>query len=56
MHTTRNVAAIALALTVVCTGCSTVRAADCEHLIAQHMVGEALLAAHLVAFATLGHA
>jgi hypothetical protein len=55
MHTTRNVAAMALALTVVETGCSTVRAAACEHLIA-HMVGEALLAAHLVAFATLGHA
>ena len=41
----RNVAAILVSLTAVCTASSTVRAADCEDLIAQHMVGEALLAA-----------
>jgi hypothetical protein len=47
----RNVAAILVSLTAVCTASSTVRAVDCEDLIAQHMVGEALLAAHLVALA-----
>jgi hypothetical protein len=51
MHIIRNVAAILVSLTAVCTASSTVRAADCEDLIAQHMVGEALLAAHLVALA-----
>jgi hypothetical protein len=51
MHIIRSVAAILVSLTAVCTASSTVRAADCEDLIAQHMVGEALLAAHLVALA-----
>ena len=51
MHIIRNVAAILVSLTAVCTASSTVRAVDCEDLIAQHMVGEALLAAHLVALA-----
>src|SRR4051812_18204137 len=51
MHSTRNLAALLLSLSVVCTGGSTARAADCEEIIARHMVGEALLAAHLVALA-----
>jgi hypothetical protein len=51
MHITRNLATIVLSLIVVCNGSATVRAADCEDLIARHMVGEALLAAHLVALA-----
>jgi len=51
MHMTRNVAAIILALTVVCNGRPTAQAAGCEDLVAQHMVGEALLTAHLVALA-----
>lgn len=33
------------------SGTSPLRAADCEDTIARHMVGEALLAAHLVAVA-----
>ena len=40
-----------VSLGVVCTGGSTVRAADCEEIVARHMVGEALLAAHFVALA-----
>ena len=51
MHPTRNLAALLLSLSVVCTGGSTVRAADCEEIVARHMVGEALLAAHFVALA-----
>ena len=51
MPMTRQVAAILVSLTVVCTHGSPVRAADCEDLIAQYMVGEALLAANLVALA-----
>lgn len=51
MHMTRNLAAILLCLIVVCTGSASARAADCEELVARHMVGEALLAAHLVALA-----
>jgi hypothetical protein len=42
---------ILVSLSVVCTGGSTVRAADCEEIVARHMVGEALLAAHFVALA-----
>jgi hypothetical protein len=41
----------ALALLMACTGTSTVRAADCEDLVGRLMVGEALLAAQLVALA-----
>jgi hypothetical protein len=51
MHMTRNVAAIIVALIMLCNGRPAAEAADCEDLIAQHMVGEALLAAHLVALA-----
>ena len=40
-----------VSLSAVCTGGSTVRAADCEEIVARHMVGEALLAAHFVALA-----
>ena len=51
MHLTRTLAVIVDALGAVCTGSSTVRAADCEEIIARHMVGEALLVAHYVALA-----
>ena len=51
MHITPKLAAILVSLIVVCTGRSTVRAAECEDIIARHMVSEALLAAHLVALA-----
>ena len=51
MHLTRNLAVILVSLGAVCTGGSTVRAADCEEIIARHMVGEALLVAHFVALA-----
>src|SRR3954469_5213091 len=51
MHLTRNLAVILVSLSVVCAGGSTVRAADCEEIIARHMVGEALLVAHYVALA-----
>lgn len=51
MRLTRNLALILVSLSVVCTGASPVRAADCDEIIARHMVGEALLAAHFVALA-----
>ena len=51
MHLTRNLAVILVSLGMVATGGSTVRAAECEEIVARHMVGEALLAAHLVALA-----
>jgi hypothetical protein len=51
MHVRRNIAAVVMAMTVVCAGISTARAAGCEALVARHMVAEALLAAHLVASA-----
>ena len=51
MHLTRDLAVILVSLSVVGTGGSTVRAADCEEIVARHMVGEALLAAHFVALA-----
>ncbi len=47
----RNLAAIVAALTAVCAGSSLARAADCEDIVARHMVGQALLAAHFVAAA-----
>jgi hypothetical protein len=46
-----KIAVTLVCLSAVCTGGSTVRAAECEDIIARHMVGEALLAAHLVALA-----
>jgi hypothetical protein len=51
MRLTPKIAVTFLCLSAVCTGGSTLRAADCEDIIARHMVGEALLAAHLVALA-----
>jgi hypothetical protein len=51
MHPTRNLAVILVSLSAVCTGGSTVRAADCEEIVARHMVSEALLAAQFVALA-----
>jgi hypothetical protein len=47
----RSLTVTLLLLIVSCTGSATVRAADCEDVVARHMVGEALLAAHLVALA-----
>ena len=50
MHWVRNLTG--LAVIVVGAGASTTaRAADAEEIVAQHMVSEALLAAHLVAVA-----
>jgi hypothetical protein len=51
MSRLRNFGAILILLNVLCMGASTTRAAECDDIIARHMVGEALLAAHLVAFA-----
>ena len=51
MPVIRNVAAVLVVLTAVSIGRAPACAADCEDLIARHMVGEALLAAHLVALA-----
>jgi hypothetical protein len=51
MRIRRNVAAILVSLTVVCTAASTARAANCEDLVERHMVAEALLVVHLVASA-----
>jgi hypothetical protein len=51
MAAIRKLAALLISLIMACGGCSTVRAAECEDLIARHMIGEALLAAHLVALA-----
>lgn len=48
MLLSRNLAAM-LALSLVVAGTSASRAADCEDMIARHMVGEALLAAQFVA-------
>jgi hypothetical protein len=47
----RNLSATLLLLIMFFSGSSTVQAADCEEIVARHMVGEALLAAHLVALA-----
>jgi hypothetical protein len=51
MRLTPKIAVTLVCLSAVCTGGSAVRAAGCEDIIARHMVGEALLAAHLVALA-----
>jgi hypothetical protein len=51
MHIRRNIVATLVSMTLICTASSTVRAVDCEGLIAGHMVAEALLVAHLVASA-----
>jgi len=46
----RNIVTAVLCLVTLCGGGAPSRA-DCEDAIAEHMVGEALLAAHLVAVA-----
>jgi hypothetical protein len=51
MPAIRKLAALLISLIMTCGGGATVQAAECEDLIARHMVGEALLAAHLVALA-----
>jgi hypothetical protein len=51
MRLIRNLTLILGSLSVVCTGGSIARAADCDEIIGRHMVGEALLAAHFVALA-----
>ena len=51
MRLTPKIAVTLLCPSAVCTGGSPARAAGCEDIIARHMVGEALLAAHLVALA-----
>ena len=51
MLMTRILTAMLVFSFVLCTGTSALRAADCEDAVAQHMVGEALLAAHFVALA-----
>ena len=51
MPAIRNLAAILISLIMGCSGGSSAGAADCEDLMARHMVGEALLAAHFVALA-----
>jgi hypothetical protein len=51
MLMTRNLAAVLVFSFALFTGASALRADDCEDTIAQHMVGEALLAAHFVALA-----
>jgi len=51
MQTDRKLAATLSLLLALCTGSSLTQAAECEDIIAQHMVGEALLAANYVAVA-----
>jgi len=51
MLTIRTIAATLVFSFVLCAGPSGLRAADCEDTVARHMVGQALLAAHLVALA-----
>jgi hypothetical protein len=49
-----KIAASVPLLLMLCIDSSMTRAADCEDIIAQHMVGEALLTAHYVAAAEKG--
>src|SRR5450759_4771947 len=51
MLMTRILAAMLVFSFVLCTGTSALRAADCEAVVARHMVGQALLAAQFVALA-----
>ena len=51
MSITRRLAATLLCLYTFGTGASIVRADECEDVIVRHMIGEALLTAHLVAMA-----
>ena len=51
MHQVRNLAVVAIVAAGTAIGGNAPCAADAEDVVAQHMVGEALLAAHLVAIA-----
>jgi hypothetical protein len=51
MLMTRILAAMLVFSFALCPGTSALRAADCEDTVAGQMVGQALLAAHLVALA-----
>jgi len=51
MHSIRKLAVVAVVTAVTFTLGSSAQAASAEEIVAQHMVGEALLAAHLVAIA-----
>ena len=51
MHSVRKLAVAALVAAANLIAGSSARAADAEEIVARHMVGEALLAAHLVAIA-----
>ena len=51
MHSIRKLAVVAVVTAATFTVGSSAQAASAEEIVAQHMVGEALLAAHLVAIA-----
>ena len=51
MHSIRKLAVVAVVTVATFTVGSNAQAASAEEIVAQHMVGEALLAAHLVAIA-----
>jgi len=51
MLLSRNLVAMFVFLLVLLTGASPLKATDCEDTLSRHMVGEALLVAHLVALA-----
>ena len=51
MHSVRKLAVAAVVTASALTVGSGARAADAEEIVARHMVGQALLAAHLVAIA-----
>ena len=51
MHSIRKLIVVAVVMAATFTVSSRAQAASAEEIVAQHMVGEALLAAHLVAVA-----
>jgi hypothetical protein len=51
MHRRRRIITTVSLLILLCMGSSRTQAAGCEDMIAKHMIGEALLAAHFVAAA-----
>ncbi len=51
MHSIRKLAVVAVVMAATFTLGSSAQAASAEEIVAQHMVGEALLAAHFVAIA-----
>jgi hypothetical protein len=51
MHRRKRIITTVSLLILLCMGSSRTQAAGCEDMIAQHMIGEALLAAHFVAAA-----